>query len=69
MNDDDRALWRPTRSGTGDEPFVLWRVVAGVSEYYRTAPCNYGPRGRIIAYSLPGAERKARELNAREQNQ
>jgi hypothetical protein len=59
--------WRLDRAGVGLRSHLLWRVVKGVVEYYRGAPCNYAPQGRIIMLSYAGALRKAKELNNAQQ--
>lgn len=53
--------WRPLPAREG----VWWLINDHTGEFHRTQPCNYGPRGRAVAYrSLAGAQRKANELNA-----
>jgi hypothetical protein len=52
--------WRPLPAREG----VWWVINDHTGEFHRPQPCNYGPRGRAVAYrSLANAQRKADELN------
>lgn len=55
---DGDGMWRTQCVGDGPRPFVVWRIVNGQTEYYRTAPCNYGPRGRIMRLSYDSARKR-----------
>lgn len=62
MNGDSR--WRTQCvDPTSSRPFVVWRIVNGVTAYHRSAPTNYAPNGRIVRYGYQAARDKARELN------
>ena len=55
-------MWKAERRG---RTWCVTRVKQGVLEYLKTAPCNYGPRGRIITFrSESAAQRRADALNA-----
>lgn len=55
--------WRTQCVGDGQRPFVVWRLVDGITEYQRAEASSDEPMGRIVRYGYDAAHRKARELN------
>jgi len=64
MSGDGKWRTEHVGSSTGARRYLLWRVVDGVVEYYRTPASSYAPMGRIIKYDYVGALTKAAQLNA-----
>lgn len=55
--------WRTQCVGDGQRPFVVWRLVDGITEYQRAEASSDEPMGRIVRYGYDAPHRKARELN------